>query len=157
MQKAKPRNGPRIRVSRAVGGDSPTQQNLRERVNINAIVARFKSTQEWNHINQRTPLYGNFDMGAELQEVIERVDDARIRFLELDADIRKLADNDPAIFLNMMADEDGRQILESAGLVIEGRTPPPAAQEAAEPATPTPPISPPTTPSPDTAPNTEAP
>ncbi len=105
-------------------GDRPVQQQHREGVHIDTIVARYRQTQEWNHINPKSAMYTEgygLDHNMTLQEAFDQVDAHIDRFMQLDAEIRKAAGNDPVQFREMLLTEEGMTVLEDAGLAVQGR------------------------------------
>ena len=120
------KRGERIREQRDVGGETPVQQAPRDVVNINSIVARYAATRDENLIKQRDAIYGDetgitYDYGLELGHVLDMIEVQQERFMELDANIRKAADNDLPTFLEMLKSEEGLEKLEANGLRVEGR------------------------------------
>lgn len=118
------KRGERVRQQRSLEPGSQVQQHTRDRVNINSIVARYIATKDENLIRgSRDPIYGVFDMGRDLQMVMDQIEEQQARFLELDATIRKAADNSLPVFLNMLQDPDDLAYLQELGLRLEEEDP----------------------------------
>lgn len=125
----------RDRLSAPVGERTRTKQSFKDECDINKIVNRFRKTGQLTHVTGGEPIYGDFSKSVELQEAIERVEAAWTGFMNLDAHIRKAADNDPVKLLEMLADEDQAYALQEAGMElglapreVRGEEPAPAPQ-----------------------------
>lgn len=120
----------RVQVLAPVGTRSRTKQANRAETDINLMVARYKKTGVFSHINPRIPKYGDFSEAVQLEDAFNRVQQANREFMSLPAQVRALAQNDPVIFLEMLADEGGVAALKAAGLPLkdtpsEGENPAP--------------------------------
>lgn len=98
-------------------GTGRTQQQFREEVDINEIMRRATRGQMPTHLMPGTPLYGDFSGPSELQDMLDSVAAADQAFLELPAEARELADNDPVRFLELV-DEGDEDLLRSVGVVL---------------------------------------
>lgn len=139
----RPRNF-RRRIRATTRGKTKTDQSQTATTDINKIMARYKKTgvvSSWNH---KQPTYGDVSMVTDFREAVELAGDTWDHFMELDAEIRGAADNDPGIFLSMLTSPEGTQALVDAGLEVEGlsRSEPPAKAEAPEEAAEPPPSGP---------------
>lgn len=94
------------------------QGNLADQCDLNRIVKRYAQTGVWDHLSPRQPTYGDFTGARSLDEAYELVRQAEEEFYSLPADVREKAANDPVRFLEMLASEDGAEILRQAGLPI---------------------------------------
>ena len=104
--------------------------------NINTIVAQYRANGTMPNISMGQPLYGDHTAPTDLQDALDLVESVQNQFNELPSDVRSAAENNPVQFLHMFADPAGREILQSAGLII---TPPQANEaHAGEPPTPAP-------------------
>jgi len=112
----------RIQVLADVGTRSRTKQANRAETDINLMVARYKKTGIFQNLNPREPKYGDFSEAVSLEEAYQRVSDANESFMALPANVRALAQNNPVVLMEMLADEGATQALVKAGLPI--KTPP---------------------------------
>lgn len=99
--------------------DSKTKQSEGPQTDINTIVNRYLRSGELNHFNGRVPRYGDFSAMNDLQDQLNAVHEATDRFMALPATIRDAAGHDPVKFLEMLATEDGTELLIAAGLDVE--------------------------------------
>lgn len=145
-----PTNWPNVKarkVEHPGGGEVMTKQDQRDSTDINLIIEQFKATGRVGQAIAKAPMYGDFSAARSLTEALELVAEAGNAFANLDPRIREAAGNDPVTFLNMMADEGGRTILEAAGATIAtpatgGDTPPAKPDQGAPPAPPVAPAPP---------------
>jgi len=98
------------------GEVSRTKQAERDMVDVNAIVRKHRKSGVVSHLNGKAPQYGDFSRSATLQEALDGVDDAMYSFRRLPAEVRAMAENNPVRLLQMLATEDGSQMLIDAGL-----------------------------------------
>lgn len=116
-----PMNWPGItprKVEHPGGGEIKTKQDQRDSTDINMIVENFKATGRVGNVIAKPPMFGDFSAARSLTEALEVVQAATANFAELHPAIREAAGNSPVQFLDMMADEGGRALLEKAGAKI---------------------------------------
>lgn len=137
---------PRRRVSKTIVGETRTKQAFKDQTNINDVVRRYAQTGMWDHLQKREPQFGDFSLSADLKTAIDRVRGAEDDFNSLPAAVRKVADNNPVKFLELLAEEDTARELQAAGLPINlpEKAPEAKPEEAAGP----PPSEPPEAPAP---------
>lgn len=113
-----------------VGEESATKQAFKEQCDINYVVRTHAQSGMWAHINPREPHFGDFSQAINLQGAIATLRAAEDDFNALPARVRRAADNDPEVFLQMCANEDDFYELVDAGLPIsdEHRRPEPPAE-----------------------------
>lgn len=131
------------RVSTRVRGESKTQQHQAQAADVNLIVERHAQTGVWDRVNPRQPMYGDFSGSVDLASAMELVESAHAQFMEIPPSVRRVADNSPVRFLEMMATQEGVQALAEAGLPVSedgapGLSPPSKASEPVSAAEPTP-------------------
>jgi len=63
------------------------------------------------------PSYGDFSMGLDFHEALNRVSEAESDFMKLPAPLRAHVENDPGLFLDLVFDPDRRGELEELGLI----------------------------------------
>ena len=66
----------RVRVQ-VFCGPGRTKQSFRDKVNINSIIAKHRRTGMLNHVNGKTPFYGDVSGVIGYQESLEVVDNAK--------------------------------------------------------------------------------
>lgn len=98
-----------------------TQQQYKNDVNINQIIARFHKTGILPSGNLN-PVYGDVSNVRDLQTMRNIIIEAEQNFLKLPAKIRKRFRNDPAELLTFMAHEDNRSEAISLGLIEKPKT-----------------------------------
>lgn len=116
---------PRGRVQKVFTQPSRTKESDRDRTDINKIIAQHRRTGVVTHLERRPPMYGDFSQALNLQTALDQVHAAREEFMRLPAEVRKASMNDPAVMLHMLATEEGRALLEAAGLELGVTDPPP--------------------------------
>jgi len=108
----------RQRVVADVGTRSRTKKANGAETNINLMVARYKKTGMFGAVNPRQPSYGDFSRAVTLEEAFQQVQEANRQFMTLPAQVRALAQNDPVMLLEMLADEGATAALIQAGLPV---------------------------------------
>lgn len=117
---------------------SRTKQSFRDQCDINVIVEKHRRTGLITHVNNRTPLYGDFSKATDLQSAIERVHAAEDSFDALPSGVRAAAENSPVRFLEMLDNPAEVELLEKAGLTLDEKSPPASKPPVREPAEPEP-------------------
>lgn len=95
-------------------------QYFRDDCDVNKIMERWTKTGQVTHVNRRTPLYGDFSNATGYQDALLRVQEAQEMFANLPVKARDLAGNDPAKFLEMVQNEENREMLEALGVRVDG-------------------------------------
>ena len=98
-------------------GKSRTKQGFTKDTDINRIVQQHASTGMWDHLNPRTPLYGDFSKAQDLFEALTLQREVEADFMEHPPEMRRLCQNDPVRWLEMRADVDGYHALVQAGMI----------------------------------------
>lgn len=117
-----------------VGEVSLTKQSFTEDCDINKIIARHRRTGVLEHINPRTPMYGDFSRATDLHTALELVSTAREEFMELPSEIRAMVGNDPERLLQALSDPEQTAALAEAGLPMEEGWESPESEKAEPPA-----------------------
>lgn len=120
------------RVQSFPRGESKTRQSEKDSADIRRIYAKYKKTGVIDHLNHRVPQYGDFSMASDLLSSLNRVEAAKETFGRLPSSVRKAADHSPVKLLEMLATEDGRALLQDAGMDT-GYVPPSSPQSQSEP------------------------
>lgn len=113
------------RVSHPGGGESRTKQADAQDADINNLVARYMRTGQTRGTSE-LPRYGDFSSGLDFHAVLMRIREAQDQFMDLPAPVRRLCDNDPGKFLDMVFEETGEGLkhLVEAGFAPELAPPP---------------------------------
>jgi hypothetical protein len=125
-------------VSLELPTENRVDQDGRHDANINNLVARYTRSGTKPVAGDSTMLFGDFTSIAEdIHALVDQIQDAEDRFMELPSSVRKAADHDWRTFHDMFGDEVARQVLVDAGLEVAGMKPtPPPQPSASEPAAP---------------------
>jgi len=106
----------RARVVSELGGKSKTIQSEREACDINAIVRKYASTGQLEHITKAEPRYGDFTSVEDYLAMHVRVKSAQEGFQMLPAELRDRCGNDPAEFVAYLNDPENAAELRTVGL-----------------------------------------
>lgn len=101
------------------GGKIITKQAMRRDVDIKTIIDRYRKTGTLPYTPPRPPQYGDFSAGSTLQAQMNAVAQAKSSYERLPASVRSASRNNPAVYLDMLADETGRELLVKAGLKLQ--------------------------------------
>ena len=109
-----------------------TQQSAKDECDINLIVERAKRGSDINHVNSRSPMYGDFtQLPTDLRDCLVQVKKAEEAFMSLDPFVRKRFSNDPAELMDFLKDPKNRQEAIDLGLVAKPVEPTPVVEPAA--------------------------
>jgi len=97
--------------------DGRTKQSMQGQCDINRIMQSYDRTSTWTHVNARMPTYGDFSNIATYQEALNTVNDAHDLFMELPSAIRTQFENDPAQYLDFVANDDNVEEAIKMGLL----------------------------------------
>lgn len=97
---------------------SLTKQSFRDDCNINVIMARFTKTGVVNHINPLSPLHEDFSGAVSYQEALHQVMAGDAAFMSLPSKLRSRFHNNPAEYLDFVADPSNTDEMVSLGLAI---------------------------------------
>lgn len=106
------------RLKTKVEGKSKAQQNLKDRTDINNIMAKYNKTGLIDWV--KDPLkadYGDFSEVTDYQTALHQVMEAQEAFMTLSAKVRNRFSNDPAKFLQFMADPTNKDEAIALGLL----------------------------------------
>jgi len=98
------RIGDRTRVSTVNNTPTRTQQQFRDQVDVNNIIAKYKKTGEWQHLTHRQGVYADVSNITDYQTSLNKVIRANAAFASLPAQIRLRFENDPSKLLAFMQD-----------------------------------------------------
>ena len=130
---------PHAPVDHPGGGELITRQEFAEECDINNMIADFKQTGMFKHVNKHAErgIYANLPDVHDYQEALIQASRANAAFAALPSKIRQKWDNDPRKLLRALADPDQRQELEDMGILEKrelAEQSPPQAARAAQPA-----------------------
>lgn len=103
-------------------GDTKTQQHHKDRCNVNNIVERAKRGQ-LPIFNNKVPIYLDMYNVPNYKDAFDIVIEARNKFNQLPAALRKRFQNNPIMLLDFLSDENNRQEAIELGLVPEPKKP----------------------------------
>lgn len=121
----------RLRVVHPVGGEVKTKQGMKDEVNINSIIRRWRDGVPLPAAH-RQPMYGDFSDSGSFHEALIKIDGAKEEFMRLPSEIRAACEQDMGIFLDKVHTEEGLKEMMQLGLdpdqapadvIVEGRTP----------------------------------
>lgn len=125
---------------------SRTQQEFKDKQNINAIVKRHTETGVWTSVMKNDPLFDDVSNVMTYKEALNVQIEAQRNFNKLPAKTRERFKNDPARLLDFLNVKDNYDEAVELGLVKpKEKTPPPPVVPPTTPPT-TPPVVPPTDP-----------
>ena len=106
------------RVKIIIDGESKTEQSHKDVTNINKIMERATRGIP-PRVAAGNGLYGDFSSGMDLQDVMNRVTDAKRDFMSLPSHVRKRFDNDVVQLLDFISDPSNNEEAVSLGLLPE--------------------------------------
>lgn len=132
-------NGERIRVTVPVDDQVMTKQAPAEEQSVSALLRRYVN-QGLVPANGPPPTYGDFTGIGDYQECLDRVMAAQRDFELLPARVRRVAENSPGMFLEMIFGGQPEVVAElvAAGLAVR-QVPPAVEPPVPEPVAPQPP------------------
>lgn len=87
-------------------GPGRTKQSFKEKVNINSIIARHRKTGMVDHLNSKTPFYGDVSNITDYKESVEKVLEANTLFKNMSSEIREKFKNDPSEMIQFLENPD---------------------------------------------------
>lgn len=93
-----------VRVQTINDEPTMTQQQFKDQVDVNNIIAKFKKTGQITHLNASKGVYADLTQVGDYQSAMDKVVKAQEAFLTLPADLRKKFGNDPENFLKFVDD-----------------------------------------------------
>lgn len=91
-------------------GESRTKQAFKDETDINQILARYKSTGMLSHINENQGRFLDVSEISDFRSAVQRVQDTQKFFMGLPSDVRAEFQNDPAIFLDFLAEANEKEL-----------------------------------------------
>ncbi len=92
------------------------KQSFKEECDINTILDRHRQGAMVTHVNANQGRFADVSRFTDYREVLERVERAREYFLGLSSEVRNRFQNDPAYFLDFVADPANTNELVELGL-----------------------------------------
>lgn len=116
---------PHVHFYTEIVGPSMTKQSFKDECDINTIMARYEKDGVVTHVKEHEGQYGDFTLGFDYHDAMNRVHAARDMFMSLPAGIRTKFDNDPGKFLDFVSDPKNSDAMVEMGL--KEKAPVPAA------------------------------
>ena len=123
MEYERPNGRLRVQIDCSAGGR--TEQGVRDRCNINTIMAKAMKTGMMplpEQISKGT--YGDFTEIGSFQEMNNRVLQVKADFAKLPSQIRNEFKNDPGLLIEFLANPQNREKAIELGLIQKGAEPP---------------------------------
>lgn len=121
-------------------GESRTKQSFKNECDINAIIDNYTSTGVLTHVSEVVGQYLDVSEIGDYRTALHNIREVSEQFMALPSGIRAEFQNDPAQFMDFLADPSNHDRAAELGLIQAVKTPP--AQAALEP-DPEPPAEPP--------------
>lgn len=106
-----------------------TQQHLKEKVNVNSIMAKYRKTGLIDHVRKNPGVYMDLTELPDYQTALQTVIRAQDTFETIPANIRLKFDNDPSKLIAFLSDDKNYDEAAALGLV-ERKNPLPSPQGA---------------------------
>jgi phage internal scaffolding protein len=110
---------------------SLTKQSFKNECDINNIMKQYSNTGTFPNVNQREPIYDDFENNLDYHAAFNFVMDAQKSFYNLPSKLRSEFDNDPAKFLLFTNDPENIPKMKELGILPQEQvlTLPPEAPE----------------------------
>lgn len=116
----------RKRVATVFQGETMTQQQFQEQVNVNNIMKKYKQTGTITHIrNAQQGVYADMASLPSYQEAMQTIVNANAAFEEVPAHIRQRFSHDPHQFMQFLANPQNDEEAIKLGLKIRRPAPKP--------------------------------
>lgn len=102
-----------------VCGKSMTKQSFRDQVNINKILARHRKTGMLDHVNGKTPFYGDVSGLVSYQDSLNVIQQANDLFSGMSSDVRARFKNDPIEMIKFFQDEKNIEEAIKLGMCVK--------------------------------------
>lgn len=102
-----------------VGTETMTQQHFLEECDINSIMAKYKSTGIFTHVQAAAAQFGDFSAVPSYQDGLNYIMEAQDLFDSLPARVRERFGNDPGQFIKFATDGKNIKELRELGLAPE--------------------------------------
>lgn len=117
------------------GGTIITKQSFKKECDINSIMNKYRKTGLVDHVTRFQGDYSDLTDVPTYHDAMNKVIEANEAFSTLPSELRKHFSNDPAEFLQFVADPSNRDAMAELGL-LEVKTPPPSPPSVASAAAP---------------------
>ena len=108
---------PSVKTAIHFNAPSLTKRSMQAECDINNIMRKFQNTGLIDHQNTHQGQYGDFTSAEDYHASMTRIVEAQEMFEALPSTIRRRFHNDPAEFLEFVADAENRPEAEKLGLV----------------------------------------
>lgn len=106
------------RLKTKIEGKSKVQQNLKDRTDINLIMAKYHKTGLIDWVKDPSKAdYGDFSQVEDYQTALHQVMEAQEAFMTLSAKVRNKFSNDPAKFIEFMQNPENKDEAIELGLI----------------------------------------
>lgn len=109
--------GNRTRVHTVNTKPTRTQQQFKDKVNINSIMAKYRRTGLLDHVRQQPGIYADLTQLPDYQTAMQTVLDAQTTFNTLPSELRTRFANDPSNLINFLSDDKNYDEAVKLGLV----------------------------------------
>lgn len=104
MKTIKRQDSGRVRVATINNEPSRTQQQFKDDCDVNKIIAKYRTTGEFNHLTRKNGIYADVSNITDYQDSLNKVLSAQAAFAALPSNIRTKFGNDPSQLLNFLQD-----------------------------------------------------
>lgn len=98
------------------GGERMVKDAFADDADIRVMIRRMEELRKAGMEPQKDGFYGDVSEFGDLRASLERVHEANEKFMKLDANVRKAANNRPEEMLDMLTTQEGREALQRAGM-----------------------------------------
>lgn len=95
-----------------------TQQHLKEKVNVNSIIAKYRKTGLIDHVRKNPGVYLELTELPDYQTAMETIVRAQSTFETIPANLRLRFNNDPKMLIDFLSDDKNYEEASKLGLVV---------------------------------------
>lgn len=117
--------GDRKRVYTVNTQRSRTQKQFADQCDVNQIVAKYKTTGQWQHMTNKQGVYADVSEITDYHSSVQKVLDANNAFMALPSTLRARFGNDPGELLAFLQDPKNREEAIKLGLIDKKAEPKP--------------------------------
>lgn len=129
----------KVRVATINEEPSRTQQQFRDQVNVNSIMAKYKKTGLIDHVRDNPGTYSDMTQIGSYQDALQKVINAQQTFETLPSNLRQKFGHDPQQLITFLSDDKNYDEAVQLGLVIQKEQPQTPAAPSKKTKTPEPP------------------
>lgn len=109
------------RVQIMFNDPSLTQQEFKDQCDISKVMSQYQCTGVVVNVRDNPGYYGDFTGIDDYRSAMESIEDARIAFAELPANIRARFGHEPSELLRFLGDENNREEAIKLGFIQSGQ------------------------------------